>query len=139
MEKRYRFAVAAGRFMPWDEACETRLAAAADACERVCLMLLAGGVDEYAALRVLTPNHRGPSTPAGRFARMKAAAAALGNVDAVFVNIGGCRTPGDEEDPDAEAVLIRSACPRPDAVWMMDASYTQVLQKAYPDAEIIQS
>ena len=137
MDRQYATGVLGGRFMPYDARCQSALETASRLCGRVCQMLLAGGVGEYAILRTLTPNRREPLTPAGRFARMKEAGDWLGNVETVFINIGACRATDGTEDAAAEAAMVRAACGQADVVFDFDSSYTEVFRLAYPEAEVV--
>lgn len=137
-EKPFATGMFAGKFMPYHVGHLYCLETASRLCGHVWQILMAGCVEEEEILRSLPEAQREALSPERRFQRMKAAGERLGNVETLFMDISGCRTPDGQEDWDAETPLVLQACGRFDAVFGSEPGYAPYFARAYPWATYIQ-
>ncbi len=135
--KKYGAGMYGGKFMPYHLGHLYCLRTASKMCGRVYQILMTGCVEEEMILKALPDKERKALAPAERYAVMKAAGDALGNVVTIPMDISSCRTPEGTEDWDAETPLVLAACGRFDAVFSSEPGYDAYFGRAYPWAEHI--
>ncbi len=138
MSKRFRAGMYAGKFMPYHLGHLFCLETASRLCDRVWQILMVGCVEEEAILRSAPRWEKEMLSPEYRFRHMEEAGRRLGNVTTVMMDISRCRTPGGEEDWDAETPLVLGVCGRFDAVFGSEPSYAPYFERAYPWAAYVQ-
>ena len=138
LNKKYKHGMYGGKFEPFHKGHLYCLETAVSECEKVSLILFAGGADEIrieSEMETYNPIIRAHLSVDARIAKCKEIASRFDNVEFRFLDISSCRKEDGSEDWEAETPLVLNLVGEFDAVYGSEVSYSDYFKRAYPGAE----